>query len=176
MRLVIGAGGKTYTGEWIATERHEIDLLRPDTWDTFLQGQTVEAIVCEAVWEHLTMAQGLLAARVCYRYLQPGGYIRAAVPDGLHPDTGYIDWVRPGGTGAGASDHKVLYTYSTFRHVFTQAGFQVKLLEHWDENGTFQWRHWNIEDGFIERSLRFDPRNQDGKPHYTSIILDAFKV
>ena len=175
MKLVIGAGRKPDPNGWTCTERHELDLLAPATWPAYLQGRPVEAAVCEAVWEHLSIVDGLRAAATVYQFLQPGGYLRAAVPDGLHPDRAYIDWVRPGGTGAGAADHQVLYDYHAFGGVFRAAGFRVKLLEWWDEASVFHARHWDPAAGFIERSLRFDPRNANGAPHYTSIILDAFK-
>ena len=51
----------------------------------------------------------------CYEFLRPGGRLRIAVPDGFHPEPGYIEYVRPGGTGIGADDHKVLYNYQSLR-------------------------------------------------------------
>jgi hypothetical protein len=66
-------------------------------------------IKAEHVWEHLMPEQGATAARICHRFLRPGGYVRVAVPDGLHPDPKYVEWVRPGGSGLGAWDHTVLH-------------------------------------------------------------------
>jgi len=34
---------------------------------------------------------------------------------------------------------------------------------------------WRDEDGFIERSQRFDKRDTDGVLRYTSLIVDAVK-
>ena len=62
--------------------------------------------MAEHVWEHLSEADARAANRLCFRYLKPGGVLRLAVPDGLHPDPGYIDEVRPGGTGAGVDDQE----------------------------------------------------------------------
>lgn len=98
-----------------------------------------------------------------------------AVPDGLHPDPDYIEQVRVGGSGSGADDHKVLYTHETFSEVFEKAGFRVHLYEYFDRTGEFHLNDWRPEDGMIRRSRTFDRRNADGQPHYTSIVLDAFK-
>ena len=101
--------------------------------------------------------------------------MRAAVPDGLHPDPAYIEQVRPGGTGSGAEDHKVMYNFSTFRDLFTQAGFEVRLYEYYDWKGRFQFNDWNPADGMIRRSMRFDERNVSNQLAYTSIVIDAVK-
>jgi predicted SAM-dependent methyltransferase len=93
----------------------------------------------------------------------------------LHPDSAYIDYVRPGGTGVGADDHKILYTYKTMTQRLEKAGFRVKLLEYWDEGGKFHYIDWTDEGGRIKRSRRYDDRNKDGKLGYTSLIVDAVK-
>ncbi|HEX4070229.1 MAG TPA: hypothetical protein VHX68_03640, partial [Planctomycetaceae bacterium] len=100
---------------------------------------------------------------------------RVAVPDGYHPDPTYIEWVRVGGSGAGADDHKVLYNCDSFRRLFESAGFDVQLLEHFDAAGAFHGVDWDPAAGTIHRSRRFDERNRDGRLNYTSIILDARK-
>ncbi len=105
----------------------------------------------------------------------PGGYLRVAVPDGLHPDPSYNDWVRPGGSGPGAEDHKCLFTYKTFSKLFADVGFDVNLLEYFDETREFHRLDWSPADGMIDRSRQFDPRNDGAKLKYTSIILDAVK-
>ena len=80
-----------------------------------------------------------------------------------------------GGMGAGADDHKVLYTCETFRGLFERAGFQVEPLEYFDSTGAFHAVEWDPAAGMIHRSKRFDERNQSGRLNYTSIILDARK-
>ena len=173
-RIVIGAAGTAEDG-WISTERQILDLLKPRDWERYFSSNSIEAILAEHVWEHLTIEEGYRAASVCFRYLRPGGYVRVAVPDGLHPDPTYMEYVRPGGVGCGADDHKILYTYMTFKQVFELAGFRVDLLEYFDEIGEFHYKEWNPNDGMIRRSRRFDKRNDAGNLCYTSIILDARK-
>jgi predicted SAM-dependent methyltransferase len=173
-RIVIGASGVVEPG-WIPTEAAFLDLLEPDAWTRYIDEASLDAIVAEHVWEHLTVDEGARAAATCSRYLRHGGYVRVAVPDGLHPNSEYIASVRPGGTGLGADDHRVLYTYRTLSQQFEAAGFDVTLLEYFDEHGKFHAVDWDETLGMIHRSRRFDERNSDGSLVYTSIILDAVK-
>lgn len=172
LRVVIGASGR-YDDGWIPSDAAYLDLLNEKHWHRYFREASIDAMLAEHVWEHLTPEQGLAAARRCFRYLTPGGYLRVAVPDGFHPDPDYIENVRPGGSGPGADDHKVLYNHMTFSDLFEQAGFEVTPLEYFDENGSFRRAEWSKEDGKINRSSRFDPRNGDGVLRYTSIVIDA---
>jgi len=175
IRLIVGNGGLAAAPGWIPTDIEYLNLLRPDDWARYFAPASVAAILAEHVWEHLTPADGLTAAQVCHRYLQPGGYLRVAVPDGFHPDPAYIESVKIGGTGAGADDHKVLYTHETLSRLLIEAGFAIELLEYFDRDGVFHATDWNPADGMVHRSRRFDERNRDGQLHYTSLLLDARK-
>jgi predicted SAM-dependent methyltransferase len=173
-RIIIGASGTAQPG-WITTEKVYLDLLKPKDWSKCFDPESIDAILAEHVWEHLTKSNGILAAENCYRYLRKSGYLRIAVPDGFSTIPGYIDCVKPGGVGAGADDHKVLYNYKTLSDLLAQIGYKVKPLEYFDEKGTFHCKKWTPKDGKIYRSKRFDARNQKGVINYTSLIIDAFK-
>ncbi len=175
-RIVIGAGTKREPG-WIPTQMEFLDLLRPADWEGFFQPDSLQAMLAEHVWEHLTPEEGAVAAGICFRFLKPGGYLRVAVPDGLHPDPTYHEWVKVGGRSPMqiANDHRVLYTYRTLRHLFERAGFRVDLYEYFDEAGTFHFHNWDEKAGTIWRSKRFDRRNAHGALVFTSIVLDAVK-
>ncbi len=173
-RIVIGASSAFDPG-WIPTEIEALNILKEKDWERFFQPNSIDAMLAEHVWEHLTETEALQGAVLCRAYLKPGGYLRIAVPDGNHPDPEYIRWVRPGGSGAGASDHKILYTYRTLKQLFERAGFAVRFYEYFDEAGRFQFTEWSPEEGLIHRSKRFDKRNRDGRLRYTSIVLDAVK-
>jgi predicted SAM-dependent methyltransferase len=174
VRLIVGAGADRYQG-WMATDKAQLDLRREADWSYQFDPNSVDAILAEHVWEHLDGEAAIEAAQHCFTHLKPGGYIRVAVPDGLHPDDDYIERVRPGGSGEGSDDHHVLYTYCTLKTVFESVGFKVILLEYFDERGAFRYQEWSPADGMIRRSARFDSRNVGGQPTYTSIILDARK-
>jgi predicted SAM-dependent methyltransferase len=174
LRIIVGDGG-TCEEYWIPTEQSLVDLLQPNTWANFFDEASVDAIFAEHVWEHLTLANGQIAAETCFRFLKPGGYLRIAVPDGYHPSPDYIARVRPGGTGMGASDHQVLYNHHSFGHLFRTAGFDVRLIEYFDERGEFHTADWDVDKGLVRRSLLFDSRNQQQRYGYTSLFLDATK-
>jgi predicted SAM-dependent methyltransferase len=127
------------------------------------------------VWEHLTPEAARTGAENCFEFLKPGGRLRIAVPDGFHPDPSYIEWVRPGGTGPGCDDHYHLFHHRSLSEILRNAGFEVQLLEYWDEKGRFHQSDWSREDGPIRRCAKDDPRNADGKLNYTSLIIDAIK-
>jgi predicted SAM-dependent methyltransferase len=174
LRIVIGASGE-YEPGWIATDAEYLNLLNPQDWTTFFTPHSIDAMLAEHVWEHLKADDALIAAQHCFTYLASGGYLRIAVPDGFHPDSDYIHQVKPGGTGAGADDHQVLYTYQTLGRLLDRAGFRVEYLEYFDADGQFHFVDWNPEAGKVRRSRRFDSRNQNGTLAYTSLILDAHK-
>lgn len=173
-RIVVGSSGVFAEG-WIPTDIDYLNLLRPSDWQRFFARNSLGGILAEHVWEHLTLAEGATAAKTCFEYLRPGARLRLAVPDGLNPDPAYRDWVRPGGSGIGADDHKVLYTHESLAHLLTEAGFRVELLEYFDAGGTFHYCDWDPAGGMIHRSRRFDERNQNGMLGYTSLIIDAQK-
>ncbi len=175
-KIVIGSAGLHDPG-WIHTDKEFLDLLQPADWDRFFPPGSVDAMLAEHVWEHLTADEARVAARTCHTYLRSGGYLRIAVPDGLHPSPEYIQWVKVGGASPGqlANDHRVLYTYRSARELFQGAGFKVELYEYFDEAGKFHYRDWDAKDGTIWRSKRYDKRNANGTLAYTSIILDAVK-
>lgn len=176
LKLVIGASGKGNPG-WFPTDEQFLDLTKPAHWQRFFPPSSVEALLAEHVWEHLTAREAHLAARTTFEFLKPGGYLRVAVPDGYHPDPVYREWSRVGGKGPGqvSNDHKIFYTYQTLGALFESVGYRVTLLEYHDEHGQFHRRPWDARDGLIRRSAQFDKRNWPGRLVYTSIILDAVK-
>jgi predicted SAM-dependent methyltransferase len=171
----VGSGGINPDKNWYATDIRTLNITKSSDWKKLLLFLKVDNIMAEHVWEHLTDSDTALANKNCYRYLKRGGVLRLAVPDGFHPEKSYIEHVRPGGTGPGADDHKILYTYKTMKARLEAAGFKVNLLEYWDENGKFHYVEWSDEAGRISRSRRYDVRNQEGKLNYTSLIVDAIK-
>lgn len=174
LKIIIGADSTRQKG-WLSTNVFLLDLTSSLSFSSLLKPGSVDCFLAEHVWEHLSVVNAKTAAGVCFEFLKPGAYLRVAVPDGYHPDPAYIDHVRPGGTGPGAGDHKVLYNHLSFADVFTSAGYEVHAYEYFDIEGNFHFREWSPEGGMVRRSVRFDPRNIDGEPNYTSIILDAVK-
>ncbi len=174
LRVVIGASGIFESG-WIPTDIDQLNILQKGDWEAFFIPNSIDALLAEHVWEHLTLEEGTLGSRHCFYYLKPGGYLRIAVPDGNHPDPDYIEYVRPGGVGAGADDHKILYTIEILSSLLEKIGFMVQPLEYFDTSGEFHFTNWTPESGMIHRSSRYDSRNTNGSLKMTSLIIDAIK-
>jgi len=174
VRIVVGASGVFQSG-WIPTDIEHLDILKLDSWRRYFSESSIDAILAEHVFEHLTAEEGFMAARYCYHFLKPNGYIRVAVPDGFHPSVDYINQVKPGGVGVGAEDHKILYNYNTLSNLFEKNNYQINLLEYFNEKSVFISKDWDPGMGMITRSSKYDERNRNGKLDYTSIIIDARK-
>ncbi|AFY72033.1 hypothetical protein Pse7367_3810 (plasmid) [Thalassoporum mexicanum PCC 7367] len=173
-KCVIGAGNIPVPG-WLITDKSLVDITNQNDMARYWPANSRQAFLAEHVWEHLPPEEADQANANCFKFLRSGGWLRLAVPDGLHPDPAYIELVRPGGTGDGSDDHKVLYDWRSLSASLEKAGFKINLLEYWDENGEFHYQDWSSEQGHIRRSKRYDPRNQDGSLTYTSLIIDAIK-
>jgi predicted SAM-dependent methyltransferase len=175
LKVIVGSASTRQQG-WVSTNYPTLDLTDERTFHAlFKRKEAVERFLAEHVWEHLSLGQAQVAARNCRDYLKKGGVIRVAVPDGYHPDPDYIAQVKPGGYGPGADDHKVLYNYRTLSQLFIDQGYEVSLLEWFDEEGKFHSIDWSPEGGMIQRSLRFDARNKVIPQKYTSVVMDARK-
>lgn len=174
IKIVVGASGHYQTG-WTPTDVEYLNLLKDEDWAQFFNVNSIDTILAEHVWEHLTPEEGILAAQNCYTYLKSGGFLRIAVPDGYNPDKDYINYVKPGGTGDGADDHKLLYDIDRITNALTEIGYRVQGLEYFNKEGQFNFNDWEPTTGMVARSKRFDPRNKDGKLAYTSLIIDAIK-
>ena len=171
--IVIGSAYIPRSG-WLLTDKNTLDVTKRDDFARYWKPGTRSIFLAEHVWEHLTPQESAQAIENCFEFLNVGGRLRIAVPDGFHPNPDYIEKVRPGGTGGGAKDHKVLYNYRLLTSALELSGFQVELLEYWNEKGEFIFKNWSTKHGYIARSKRYDKRNKNGL-NYTSLIVDAIK-
>ncbi|MER2124574.1 MAG: SAM-dependent methyltransferase, partial [Exiguobacterium indicum] len=80
----------------------------------------------------------------------------------------------PGPNDHPAASHNIVYTYETLQQLFKEAGFQVRFLEYFDQDGIFHQADWDGADGVIFRSKRYDSRNAE-QMRFPSLILDAYK-
>ena len=163
---------------WISTQETELNVLCRSDLERIRENGKITAMLAEHVWEHMTKEEGIIAAKNCYDYLEPGGYLRVAVPDLNFKNQWYQNMVKIGGNGDPthpAYTHKIVYDYISFKEVFECAGFVVDLLEYCDAEGNFHYKYWNEADGKIGRSFKFDTRNRKDELGMVSIILDAKK-
>jgi predicted SAM-dependent methyltransferase len=176
VKIIIGAGGIPAGRDWIPTDMQFLNLMNDDDWKRAFGNTKIDAIVAEHVWEHLAPEDGKRAAAQCHKYLKPGGHLRIAVPDGNNPDPRYIDFVKPGGSGPGADDHKVLYTYQTMSDMLQSAGFKVRVLEYFDSDHNFQRVDWSLNDGGVCRRHPWTEKRSDGSVmEAMSLIADGVK-
>ncbi len=173
LKVVIGAGNTVFKG-WLLTDIDFLDITDEENWSRYFKEGEISNILAEHVWEHLTREESKVSLENCFKFLKKDGNLRIAVPDGNFPNEQYINYVRPGGDGAGADDHKILYTYRSLGDELERAGFAVRLIEYFNESGQFVRQELDIEKGFVHRSYEYDKRNKDGI-NYTSIIIDGIK-
>ena len=174
IRLAIGA--ESHCSEnWIPAASDQIDLANSASWSAFFQKSSVDAILAERVWEHLGEQDSKTAARNCFQFLRPGGYLRVAVPDGFHPSQQRKTLRGVGGSKIGAGGGGWLYNHHSFAEVFLAVGFQVQMIEFFDQEGVFHSNQWDVSKGLVKRSLLFDERNISQPFAYTSLVLDAVK-
>lgn len=188
-RIIVGASPTYHVGQagWLSLAQSDLDITDLSNWRRLFRPSSLDAILAEHVFEHLTPEGARKAASLCYHFLARGGYLRVAVPDGFHFDLRYVEWVRPGGSGESflsafrtraEREHQILFNYRTITRLFENAGFDVTLLEWFDEFGRLHKRPWNPEQGDIRLAHnRFWSGVLSiacGAP-YTSLILDAVK-
>ena len=114
-------------------------------------------------------------AKNFYEFAAENIVVRIAVPDGFHKDQNYINLVKPGGTGEGATEHKNLFNVNSLSEIFKRAGFLSYPVEFWDERGNFHQGYTNDDCGYIKRSFINDKRNSSRIPVFTSLIIDFKK-
>jgi len=173
-KMVIGAADTHFEG-WLSTDIQDLNILKTWYWKRNFKPGEINAILAEQVWEHFSEKDAKTAIRNCFAYLSDGGNLRIGVPDGFFPSQEYLDWVKPGGIGPGADDHKQLYNHITLTQQLEEAGFEVTLLEYWDQQGQFHKNPWDNTLGYISRSAENDHRNKNGELKMTTLIVDAKK-
>lgn len=174
IRLAIGP--ETHcTADWIPAARDQLDLVNPASWSCFFQKSSVDAILAERVWDQMSEQDSRLAARNCFQFLKPGGYLRVAVPDGFHPAQQRKNSGCSEDAAIGRGRCSKLYNHKSFANAFVAVGFNVQLIEFFDQEGVFHSNHWDVSKGLVKRTLLFDDRNIAQPFAYTSLVLDAVK-
>ena len=67
MKVVIGAGQTTFDG-WVSTQEDELNLLSLESWNKLSEPESIDALLAEHVWEHLTYEEGIMVAKHCYQF------------------------------------------------------------------------------------------------------------
>jgi predicted SAM-dependent methyltransferase len=171
LRVMLGAGPFQVEG-WFQTDKEILDVTSHDDWNHLFEPASIDSLLSEHMFEHLTEDEARTALIECHRYLKPEGLFRLAVPDGYRRDVAYVKEVAPPNDG-----HKVLYDIDTLTALLQSVGFNTTPLEYFDKQEQFHAVPWDENEGMIHRSVRFDSQQafqRDGL-FYTSLIVDARK-
>jgi len=174
IKIIVGAGKTKYKG-WFNTDIDTLDVTNENDFKKYFKNKKIKNILAEHILEHLKDDELNLMVMNFFKYSDKDVNIRIAVPDGFHSEVSYIDKVKPGGSGEGAHDHKHLFNYKSLSKLFEKNGFRSELIEYWDEAGKLHTKYKNDDNGYITRSFINDERNKNGKPNYTSLIIDFSK-
>ena len=171
LNVILGAGSVEMPG-WIATDSDVLDVRSPRAWRRLFAHGSIDRLMAEHLFEHLSNAECARAFTECFRYLRGGGLLRIAVPDGHRKDPEYVEEVSPPKDG-----HQLLFTVDDLMQRLVRLGFHVTPLEYFDAKGEFHCYPWSENDGLIRRSARYDTqeRFKIGALYYTSLIVDARK-
>lgn len=181
MRIVVGAGSSFHPG-WLCLTEKQLDITDGRAWKQKFEPFSLEAILCEHVLEHLTEAETERAIENFYNYLQIGGYVRIAVPDGYNPSSNYLNYVKPGswwGTLCGGN-HKQIFTVDSLIQLLERHGFTIDFIEGYNYQG--QWRSkWNSKqrEGRITKrpgEIQAIWQSLISLSPYTSLIVDGIKL
>jgi predicted SAM-dependent methyltransferase len=181
LRIIVGAA-LTHQKGWYSTNEQWLDIASEQCWTDVFKGKALLThVVAEHVFEHLTEPQARSALALIHRHMLPGALIRIAVPDGYHPDPGYLAQVGIAGKGPDAEDHKQLLNADSLRRLLEDAGFTARQLEGYRADGHLLLSEFDGRDGFIQRS-RGNPENMRGVAGWdfvdanTSLIMDGVKA
>ena len=122
-KIVLGTGTTRFPG-WVCTDIYTLDVTNGNHWVQLFKVEEISHLLAEHVFEHLSESECRTAFHLCHHYLQPGGLLRVAVPDGYRRDDKYVEEVAPPHHG-----HKILFTVDTLASMLEDAGFHVQPLQ-----------------------------------------------
>jgi len=173
--IVIGAADTQLGSEFFSTNIRFLDVTKENDWFVLFNNTKIRIVVAEHVFEHMDSISSSVAFKNIFEYLESGGRLRIAVPDGYNPNQEYIDNIMPGGCGPGAHDHKQLYNIDNLSEQLLRIGFQVQPIEYFDESGHYLANELNNDFGFIHRSSKNGTPNKSFSGSHLSLIVDAIK-
>eukprot|EP00520_Triparma_pacifica_P017012 CAMPEP_0118665164 /NCGR_PEP_ID=MMETSP0785-20121206/18468_1 /TAXON_ID=91992 /ORGANISM="Bolidomonas pacifica, Strain CCMP 1866" /LENGTH=1555 /DNA_ID=CAMNT_0006559255 /DNA_START=726 /DNA_END=5390 /DNA_ORIENTATION=- len=130
-----------------------VNTLDITSWSSFsqynIQYNSVHSMVAEHVWEHLSLQEGIVAARNCRFALEPGGVLMVAVPDvnsytnsfDVDPLSGEGLFSHPMNRADIRDGHEVQYDYVLLMQVFRSGGWEadeIRIVEGHDDSGVLR--------------------------------------
>jgi predicted SAM-dependent methyltransferase len=193
VRVIVGAASQRLPG-WLATDIDTLNITLDSSWSNLFSPGSIDNILAEHVLEHLSLDELHSVLMHAKKYLKVGGVFRIAVPDAFHPSRYYYNLVKPGGLET-PIEHKLFIDHEMLTRIADESGYQIRLLEYFDERGVFHKVDYSLEHGEIQRNasnncgLDSDDKNvmekfyatipdhlrqqfYDQKITYTSLIVD----
>lgn len=152
IRVIIGSGSQKLEG-WLATDIDKLNIVEDVSWRRLFNPESINRLLAEHVFEHLSLRELHDALKHAFKYLKPGGTLRLAVPDAFHPSRYYYNLVKPGGWET-PYEHMLFLDYEMLSRIGSEVGFEVRLLEYFDEYGIFHDVSYRSEDGVVQRCAR----------------------
>lgn len=172
-KIILGSAANYQRG-FISTDIDFLNIVKKKNWKQLFNEGSIDNLLAEHVFEHLSDKEVKRTFGLCFKYLKKGGKLRLAVPDKNRKDANYVKLVKPP-----MDSHKSYFNVEELTETLEGVGFGVYPLEYFDSNNKFHKLKWNILDGKLKRSLKFDKqrsfRTREGGVHYTSLIIDAIK-
>ena len=167
LKIILGSYRDTYDG-WISTDLPYFNIFKESDWRFYFKKNSINNLLAEHVLEHLSEKNVEDVLALAHKYLRSGGCFRIAVPDAYNPDPEYLDTVSPTGKIGSWYGHKSVHNYKTFSALAAKKKFEVKILEHFDENGSYFLSTYTDKNGSIARS----GKNANAEK---SLIVDCLK-
>lgn len=152
VRVIIGSGSQRLEG-WLATDIDKLNIVEESSWRRLFKPGSIDRLLAEHVFEHLSLRELRDALAHIHRYMKPGGMLRLAVPDAFHPSRYYYNLVKPGGWET-PYEHMLFLEHEMLSRVANEIGFEVRLIEYFDDSGIFHGTNYRSEDGVIQRCAR----------------------
>lgn len=176
-RVVLGSGGDEFEG-WLSTDIKDIDIVDEASWRRLFLPASIDRLLAEHVFEHLSLSELQQAFRHIRTFLKPGGRLRLAVPDAFHPSRYYYNLTKPGGWET-PFEHKIFLDHEILTRIGTEADLKVELLEYFDGDGVFRAVPYDEADGVIRRcahnNLGLDTANPEVMVNFYASIPEHLR-
>ena len=125
-----------------------------------LPDNSIERIISDHFFEHVSKESVINIFKECYRILKPGGNMRVAVPDYNHPrEVKHIEK----GVDLNHKDHIWLPTIEEFKPIIEESDFlSYDFRQYWTHEG-FYGQELDYSNGYIKRTPENDKRNRKNK-------------
>ncbi|CAF3935941.1 unnamed protein product [Rotaria sp. Silwood1] len=153
--IYIGASRKKYFG-WESFEYKDLDITKPEDFRRWFCPESIGAFLSEHTVEHISYENMIRSFQLMHKYLMHGGYIRTALPVYTLGRKKHIF-----NSLEKAYGHINALTVDELIEALKIAGFfDIRKLEYMDAKGFIHTADWDQCKGMIDRSVKYDYRNQ----------------